>query len=394
MIVRIFKIIIPLLFIAAAVYGAWRMIESRPAVETEAVERVIPVVRVVPVQPKNIRLSIHSQGTVTARTVTELVSEVAGRVLYISPSLVSGGFFEEGEVLLRIDPHDYKLVLTRAQAEVAQAELRLEQERAEAAVAASEWSELGKGERASPLVLREPQVAQTLAALQAAQATMDQAKRDLERTEITAPFDGRVRQENVDVGQYVSRGGALAQLYSTDVAEVRLPLPNEELAYVNIPLSYRYDEESGVMGPQVRINTRWAGKDYTWQGRIVRTEGEIDSNTRMLYAVAQVKDPYADRNDSNRPPLAVGMFVEAEILGKMLTGAVVLPRAAIRGSNTVYVIGSDDKLYSRPVDIFKRERERVIVQSGLEGGEFVCISPIEVVVDGMEVRMLQEETEY
>ncbi len=391
MIVKILKAIVPLLFIAAAVYGAWKMYESRPVVETEAIEKVIPTVRVVSVRPEKVRLSIHSQGTVTARTVTELVPEISGKVLYISPSLVSGGFFDKGEVLLRIDPHDYKLVLTRAQAEVAQAQLRLEQERAEAAVAASEWAELGKGEKASPLVLREPQVAQAVAALQAAQATMEQAKRDLERTEITAPFDGRVRQENIDVGQYVSRGAALAQLYSIDVAEVRLPLPNEELAYVNIPLSYRYDEKSGVRGPQVRITAQWAGKDHIWLGRIVRTEGEIDSNTRMLYAVAQVKDPYARGNDPNRPPLAVGMFVEAEILGKVLEDAVVLPRAAIRGSDTVYVIDSDNRLRFRQVDVFKRERERVVVRSGLEKGEMVCISPIEAVVDGMEVRVAQQE---
>ncbi len=392
MIIKALKAIVPLLFIAAAVYGTLKMYESRPVVETGAMEKVIPVVRVVSVQSENIRLSIHSQGTVTARTVTELIPEIAGRIIYISPALVSGGFFKKGEVLLRIDPHDYELALTRAEAEVAQAELRLEQEKAEAVVAASEWEELGSNKKASPLVLREPQVAQAEAALKAGRATMEQAKRDLERTEITAPFDGRVSEENVDVGQYVSRGVALAQLYSTDIAEIRLPLPNEELAYVDIPLSHHYDEKSGVLGPEVRIKARWAGKDYRWNGRIVRTEGKIDSNTRMLYAVAQVKDPYASRNDSSRPPLAVGMFVEAEVLGRVLSGAVILPRDAIRGSNTVYVIDSDNKLYSRDVDIFKRERERVFVRSGLEDGERVCISPIEVVIDGMEVQVAQPET--
>lgn len=392
MIIKILKVLVPILFIAAAVYGTLKMYESRPVVETGAMQKVIPVVRVMTVKSENIRLSIQSQGTVTARTVTELVPEIAGRILYISPALVSGGFFEKGEVLLRIDPYDYELALTRAEAEVAQAELRLEQEKAEAVVAASEWAELGSNKEASPLVLREPQVAQAEAALKAARATMEQAKRDLERTEIAAPFAGRVSEENVDVGQYVSRGVALAQLYSTDIAEIRLPLPNEELAYVDIPLSFHYDEKSGVLGPEVRIKTRWAGKDYMWNGRIVRTEGKIDSNTRMLYAVAQVKDPYTPRNDSSRPPLAVGMFVEAEVLGRVLSGAVILPRDAIRGSDTVYVIDSDKKLYSRKVDIFKRERERVFVRSGLEDGERVCISPIEVVIDGMEVQVVQPET--
>lgn len=391
MIVRIFKIILPMLFVAAGVYGAWKIVESKPEVITEAVEKIIPTVRVLSVKPENIRMSIHSQGTVTARTETDIIPEISGKVLYVSPSIAAGGFFEEGEVLLRIDPHDYELALTRARAEVAQAELRLEQEKAEAEVAAEEWAKMGEGSTASPLVLREPQVAQTTAALQAAKATLAQAERDLSRTEIQAPFIGRVRRESVDVGQYVSRGTSLAQLYATDVAEVRLPLPNEELAYVDIPLSYRYDVDSKEKGPEVLLRAVWAGTEYVWKGRIVRTEGEIDTATRMLYAVAQVQDPYARGNDRKRPPLAVGMFVRAEIRGDLLRGAITLPRSAVRGSDTVYVIDSENRLHFRQVEIFKRDRDRVLIRSGLEKGEVVCISPVETVVDGMEVRVSGEE---
>ena len=391
MIVRILKVILPVFIVAAGVYGAWKIVESRPEVVTEAVEIVVPTVRAVSVKPERIRLSIHSQGTVTARTVTDLIPEISGKVLFVSPSLAAGGFYEEGEVLLRIDPHDYELALTRSRAEVAQARLRLEQERAEADLAAAEWAKMGDGAAASPLVLREPQVAQATAALQASQAAFEQAKRDLERTDIKAPFNGRVRHESVDAGQYVSRGASVAQLYSTDVAEVRLPLPNEELAYVNIPLSYRYEEDSKAKGPDVLLRADWAGGEYVWNGRIVRTEGEIDTATQMLYAVAQVEDPYAQGNDSKRPPLAVGMFVRAEILGNLLPGAIVLPREAMRSSDTVYVIDLENKLRIRRVNIFKRERERVIVQSGLEEGEIVCISPLEAVVDGMDVQVVREE---
>jgi RND family efflux transporter MFP subunit len=387
MIVRILKTLVPLLLLSVGVYAAYRMIESRPPVETVEIERVIPTVRTLTVEPENLRLSIRSQGTVTARTVTDLIPEIAGKVIFASPSLAAGGFFEKDQVLLRIDPLDYELALTRSQAEVAQAQLRLEQERAEAEVAAREWADLGNGEKASPLVLRQPQVAQAVAALQAAQATLEQARRDLERTEIKAPFSGRIRQENVDVGQYVSRGVALAQLYSVDVAEVRLPLPDEELAFVNIPLSYRDETSSNVKGPVVLLKATWAGRDYTWRGRIVRTEGEIDANTRMLFAVAQVKDPYSQGSDPARPPLAVGMFVEAEILGKSLTGAVVLPRSAIRGADRVYIIDGENRLEFRTVEIYKRERDTVIVTSGLMPGEQVCISPMETVVEGMEVRI-------
>jgi RND family efflux transporter MFP subunit len=389
-IIRILKIIVPLMFLVAGAYGAWKMIDARPEVETKAPEQVVPLVRAIPVVKESIRLSVFSQGTVTPKVVSDLIPEVSGKAIYVSPSVVDGGFFEKDEVLLRIDPHDYELALIRSEAEVAQATLRLEQERAEAAVAAKEWQELGRDEEASPLVLRKPQVAQAEAALAAAQANLQQARRDLDRTEIRAPYAGRVRQENVDIGQYLSRGVSVAQIYSVDVAEVRLPLPDEELAYVKIPLSYR-GEASARKGPAVLLRAQFAGEEHLWRGRVVRTEGEIDRNTRMLYVVAEVEDPYGHGKDPSRPPLSVGMFVEAEVLGNQLSNAVVLPRGAIRGSDTVYVIDSEGRLRFRTVEVFKRERERVIVRGGLEPGELVCVSPIETVVDGMRVRLASQE---
>ncbi len=391
MIVRILKVIVPFLLVVAGAYGAWRMIESRPEIETQVREQVVPLVRTMNVKKEDIRLSVLSQGTVSPKVVTDLIPEVAGKVTYVSPSLVVGGFFEKGTVLLRIDPHDYELALIRAEAEVAQMTLRLEQERAEAAVAAEEWKELGKGEEASPLVLRIPQVAQAEAALAGAEAALRQANRDLERTEIGAPFVGRVRQENVDIGQYVGRGQAVAQLYSIDVAEVRLPLPDKDLAFVRVPLSYRGDEETSLDGPKVLLRAQFAGREHVWKGKIVRTEGEIDRSTRMIYVVAEVLDPYGRGKDPGRPPLAVGMFVEAEILGNWLKGAVVLPRAAIRGTDQVYIVDAEGRLRFRTVDVFKNERERVVVQGGLEEGEAVCISPMETVVEGMKVRVADEE---
>jgi RND family efflux transporter MFP subunit len=393
-ITKILKALIPVMVIAAGVYGAWKMIESRPAVETAIPEKIVPLVRVVAAKHKDMRMSIHSQGTVTARTVTELIPEVSGKVIRVSPSLAAGGFFEAEEVLLQIEDKDYELALKRAEAEMAQAGLRLVQEKAEAEVAEKEWEELGDEDTPSDLVLRKPQVAQAEAALEAAKAAVEQAKRDLARTRVTAPpFNGRVRQESVDVGQYVSRGMAVAQLYSVDVAEVRLPLSNEDLAYVNIPLSFRDEEETGGGGPEVLLKALWAGREYVWKGTIVRTEGEIDPNTRMIYAVAQVEDPYAHGDDPSRPPLAVGMFVEAEILGRTKSGVVVLPRAAIREPDTVYVIDEDKKLRFQTVKVFRQERERVLIESGLKEGELVCISPMETVVDGMEVQISRQEAE-
>jgi RND family efflux transporter MFP subunit len=388
--IQILKTIVPFLLLAAGAYGAWKLIESRPEVQTEVAAPIVPLVRVVTAENEDVQLRVVSQGTVKARVVSELVPEVAGRIVYVSPSLVAGGFFEKDEVLLRIESHDYELALIRYQAEVAQTRLRLEQERAEAEVALKEWEELGKGEEAAPLVLRKPQIAQAEAALEAAQATLDQARRDLERTEIRAPYTGRVRQENVDIGQYVGRGQSVAQLYSVDVAEVRVPLPDEELAFVKIPLSYR-DSAAARKGPRVLLKARFAGKEHTWQGRVVRTEGEIDPTSRMLYAIVEVEDPYGYGPDPNRPPLAVGMFVEAEILGNWAKDVIVLPRSAVHGQNTVYVIDEEERLRIRSVEILKRDRDSVIVRAGVEPGELICLSPMETVVDGMPVRTTAEE---
>jgi RND family efflux transporter MFP subunit len=387
------KVIVPFLLLFAGAFGAWKIIELRPEVETQPIEKIIPTIRVMEVAPENLQLSVRSQGTVVPRTVTDLVPEVSGRVVYASPSLVSGGFFSQGETLLRVDDMDYKLATVRAESEVAQAKLRLEQEKAEAEVAAREWAELGKGEPATPLVLRKPQVAQAEAALAAAEANLIQAERNLQKTGIQAPFEGRVQQEKVDIGQYVTPGIAVARLYSVDVAEVRLPLSSSDLAFVKIPLSYRGAEDSNSRGPKVILSTQWAGKTYRWQGRIVRTEGEIDTSTRMLYAIAEVRDPYGHGTDPNRPPLAVGMFVEAEILGNRLSNTYVLPRAAVRGENTVYIVDQENRLRFRTIDIFKREKERVVVQAGLKTGELVCVSPMETVVEGMEVRIAQQQEE-
>lgn len=388
---RVLKIVIPVLLVAAGAVGAWKIIESRPEIQTEAVAPVIPTVRTVVVKPESLRLSVQSQGTVSARTVTDLIPQVSGRVIYVSSSMVAGGFFAKDEVLLRLEQKDYELALINARSAVAQAELRLQQEAAEAEVAAAEWEKLGNEEEATPLVLRKPQVVQASASVEAARAMLEQAALDLERTEIKAPFDGRVRRESVDVGQFVSRGSPLAQLYSIDVAEVRLPLSSDELAYVDLPLEYRNENGPEAEGPAVLLRSDWAGEEYTWRGRIARTEGEIDEATRMLYVVAEVRDPYARGADAKRPPLAVGMFVRAEILGKRLSDAIVLPRSAVRNSDTVYVVDSDERLRIRGVDVFKRERERVILRSGLAGGEKVCISPMEAVVDGMAVQVSREE---
>ena len=361
-------ILLPVGVLAVGAAIAKALLDSYEPPRPVAIEVQPQLVDTVRAERRDLRLEVLAEGTVAPRTESQLVPEISGRVLEISPSLAVGGFFDEGDVLLRVEARVY--------------------EKAEADLARKEWDAVGDGDP-SPLLFREPQIAEAEASLLSATATLEQAEYDLERTVLRAPFAGRVRAKQVDVGQFVQRGMNLATLYSVDVAEVRLPIPDAELEYCNLPLAYR-DGTAAATGPPVRLTARFAGREHSWHGRIVRTEGEIDPRTRMVNAIAQVDDPYARARDSGRPPLAVGMFVRAEIQGIRARGVVSLPRTALRANSTVYVVDSSNRLDIRPVDVFRMERDAVLIREGLEEGELVCTSPMDTAVQGMRVAISED----
>ncbi len=382
--VGILKALLPLVIVAAAGFAAVTMILNRPPVETLTPVIEPPGVRVHEVTLEDARLTVTSQGTVRPRTESQLVPEIAGRVTWVSPSFAVGGFFEAGEVLVRIDPFDYEQMLVSARSQLAQARLQLAQEEAEAEVAQREWETLGRGDPRA-LALREPQLEDARAAVAAAEAGVERAVRDLERSEMVAPYAGRVRTKSVDIGQYVRVGDTLATVYAVDVAEIRLPLPDDELAYLDLPLSYRGVEQQAQ--PGVTLRATFAGETHVWNGRIVRTESEIDSVSRMVHAVAEVADPYAPGPNPNRPPLAVGMYVEAEIGGRTARDVAVLPRQALRGRDQVLVVTPGERLSFRAVDVLRTSTESVLVRAGLQTGELVVISPLDTPTDGMRVQL-------
>ncbi len=380
------------LILAAAIIlvsalAAWALVTTRPQVETREVETLAPLVRVTEVARQDLAFDVRARGTVLPRTETTLIAQVAGTVISTSPDFEIGGFFSRGETLVQLDPRDYQVAVRRASAQVAQAKLALVQQEAEAQVAIEEWQQLGEGEP-SPLVMRQPQVAQARAALEAAEAELEKAELDLERTRIRAPFDGRVRTKRVDLGQFLTPGAPLATIHATDYAEVRLPVPDDQLAYLDLPAAYRSGEQTP--GPEVTLSARFRGGRHTWRGRIVRTEGELDPRSRMLNLVARLEDPYASSaDDPDRPPLAVGLFVEAVIAGQRAEGVVVLPRLALRPAGDGYrvlVVDGDDRLRFRDLDVLRLDGERAVIGDGLEEGERVCVSPLDVVTDGMRVR--------
>ena len=381
------KILFPFIVLFLAAIGAFALVATAPSVENVAPERAIQAVRIMEAEPQSVPLWVRTQGTVAPRTESTLVPEVSGRVVWVSPALVSGGFFEMEEPLLRIEKSDYEAALARAKAAQTRA-------RSEYAHASSELKRI-KGLSARNVVsssqLSNAHRADSVAAasVEEARVSLDQAARDLARTEIMAPFEGRVRSESVDVGQFVSRGAAVATLYATDFAEIRLPVPDHQLAFLQI-LNLRGDVADS--GPRVRLHARFAGREHEWEGRVVRTEGEIDPRSRMVHVVARVEDPYGSKDPtSTKPPLAVGLFVRAEIEGPMAENVIVVPRYAMRDNAHLLVVDAEDRLHTREVEVLRMDRDEVLIRGELAAGERICLSPLQVVVEGMRVNPMPDD---
>ncbi|MGF1642032.1 MAG: efflux RND transporter periplasmic adaptor subunit [Thiotrichales bacterium] len=380
----ILRKLIPLLVVGIGFGVAWTLVATGPKATRDAPETPVPLVEVATLQPQDYTVRLNSQGTVTARTQTELVAEVSGRITEISKQFVEGGFFEQGDVLLRVDARDYTNQVTIAEAEYAQQQLNLAQERARADQARRDWDKLGEAGRPSDLVLRKPQLASAEAAAAAARARLTQARLDLDRTRVVAPFAGRVLEKKADVGQFVSRGGALATLYAIDYAEVRLPLTAEQLAFLRLPEQYRGQTGAPSDSPRVTLRPR-AGDERAWEGRIVRSSGAFDSKTRQLFVVAQIDDPYGVRDDG-RPPLKVGSFVSAEIDGDTWRNVFVVPRAAVREGREV-LVADNGKLSRRAVDIIWSNEREAVIRAGLAAGERLIVTPVSYAVDGAPIRI-------
>ena len=389
------RVTVVIAIIAGGLFTVKLIMAVSPEIEARPSRVLAPLVRVIEAQPRNVQFSVRTQGTVVPRTESDLVPQISGEVIWVSPSLASGGFFAENEPLVRIDQGDFRVDLeaaraavARTESEFARAKTELDRQRSLAVEGVASQARIDDAEnayRVSDAELREER------------ARLARAERDLARTELRAPYEGRVRSETVDAGQFVNRGAPIATLYATDYAEVRLPLPDRELFYLDIPrhLSGVGERETdgnsaGAQGPEVRLTAEFAGEPRVWTGRIVRTEGEIDPKSRMLNLVARVEDPYGRSRSTNRAPLAVGLFVEAEILGREMERVFVLPREALRtdgDDDRVYVVDAENRLRFRRVQVLRTERENAVVGSGLAPGERVSVSPMVAAVDGMLVRV-------
>lgn len=386
--VAILRVALPVLVVGLAALIALAMIQAREEPQPTKAGPPARVIRVHRAQRRVVTLHVHSQGTVHPATVTTLVARVGGEVRVVSPALAAGGFFSRGETLVAIEKTDYELAIQRAKAAVARARLAQAVEERESKLAVAEWKrEMGDAEP-DPLAAHGPQLAAARAEVAAAEAQLRQAELDLERTTILAPYEGRVSQRFVDIAQVVVPGQRVAIVHGTTRAEVVLPIHDAELAHLALPPEL--GRAGAGHGPPVRLRARFGGKELAWNGRIARIEDEIDPGTHMVRLVATVQDPYARRNETAQPPLPFGLFVEAEIDGKRSAGVVVVPPGAMRAGNRVF-IAEQGRLRSRSVSILKTERDRVLIGSGIADGELVCISPLEMFVEGMRVSIAETD---
>ena len=322
----------------------------------------------------NVQLEVRTQGEVRPQIEIDLVPEVGGKIVFVSPNFIEGGIFKKGETLLRIEDADFQVAVIRAEAGMAQAEQVLAQEQAEGEVARQDYAELGRGEP-SPLALREPQQAQARASLQAAKAELEAAKLNLSRTEVRAPFSGRVREKSSDIGQFVTPGSRLARIFSSDIAVVRLPLSDPELAKLDIPLAYV--AKSRTEAPKVDLSAVVAGSERHWEGRIMRTDATFDTTSRALFAIVEVLDPYGKGASEDGVPLAAGLFVDAKIAGKFFGDVITIPRDGLRPENEVYIVDDKGQAEIREVTVLDTSPNRAVLRSGVSSGELVVVSPME-----------------
>lgn len=378
---RLIVFALPTLVIVGAVAGNLVMGAFKPKPEEkEEIVKATPVV-VAEAIASPTRLTLQAQGEASPRREISFSPQVSGRIVFLSPAFIEGGAFEEDDVLVRVDPAEYNYRVIQARSAVAQAKSRFESEKAEAKIARADWQELGKGEGAA-LALREPQLAEAAAILASAEAALHEAELQLARTAIRAPFKGRVRSKLVDIGQYVTPGMALGDVYATDIMQVALPLTDSELGQLGLPVGF--NETADNRGPAVTLTALVGGEPREWRGRIVRTDSGYDRKTRVLFAYAEVDDPYG-AGAADGAPLAAGLFVSAAIEGREIDNAIVIPRSALRGEDEVFIARGDDTLEIRKVVVASSDKRQAILVSGVKPGERVITSPVRGAADGVAI---------
>jgi len=372
----------------------------------EPVERETPgiLVEVLEALPTDYRVRVQATGIVQPEREAVTAPQVGGRVVELGENFVPGGFVRAGELLLRIDPADYELALRRAEATVRRAEVQLATTIGKAEVARLEWEQFSAADEnaalPSPLALYQPQLDEAEAELAAAKADLATARLNLERTALYAPFNARVRERQVAIGQFVPPGGQVARLTGTDTAEVVVPVPLRDLPWLSIPGPGRAETDKGTdlksvpdhEGSPAMLTVTIDGRDYRHRGRVLRTLGEVESHGRMVQVVVGIDDPYGLSTPA-AIELLPGLFAKIEIAGRQLRQIFILPRRALREGDTVWLADADLRLVVRPVTVARREREVVLIEQGLTPGELVVLTDLVGAAPGMRLRLNNQQNQ-
>ncbi len=376
----------PVLVLGLGVAGVLLLKATAPEPQTdEAPPRPITVYTHLAERSDTV-LKVHTQGEVRARTMIDLTAEVSGRVIAVSPEYLEGGSFTPETVLLEIDDSDYRLALREAEAAVAAADLAIEQALADADVARKQLRGVAN---ASDLSLKKPQITEARARREAALASLELARLNLQRTKVRLPFEGRVASTTVHIGEVISDGTSLGEVFSTDRVQVRLPLNNQQLSALGLPIGFSAPRDTA---PSVRFRAEVAGREQNWSGRLLRIDASIDPTTRLIYATAEVEDPYGRGRSTEGMPMAVGLFVEAEIGGREIVGAVQIPSKGLRPGDQLYVVDASGMLDIRTAQIAHSNADYAVISSGLRPGERVVVSALRNPISGMALATVDERS--
>jgi RND family efflux transporter MFP subunit len=340
------------------------------------------------VTPRDYRIRLESYGTVQPRTQSVLVAQVSGQIVSVNPNVRDGGFFEEGDILATIDARDYEADVRIAAASLMDARQVLAEAEARTTQAKEDWERLGNSGEPTELVLRLPQLEAAKARVTSAESALQKAELDLERTNIVAPFAGRILRKLADVGQVVSPNTQLAEIYATDYVEIRLPLRNRDLSFIDLPESFRFSDGSSDASGNVEIQSDLGGQE-TWDAKLVRTEGAIDETARQLHVIAQIDDPFGPGSEG-RAPIKIGQYVTARLDGKIEPAAIVIPNNTIYQGTYVYIV-EDGILARRDIDIAWQNDQEAIVGAGLEPGNALVSTPLGQVTSGIRVSVVGDE---
>ena len=423
----IIRIVAPVIVIAIGLFAAWRILAARPVAPRRSSPPPLLTIDVRRLKPTDYQVMLRSRGVVRAPTRTQLATEVSGRIIKVAEAFHDGRFFRAGEILVEIDPRDYTLEVQRLEQELVQAkanlseldaevagnarQIKLAQRRADLQRARLDREQnLTRGgfssEAAREVVEREELDAQTQveqlkiqnhllrtrrtrlsSAITLASIRLQQAQLNLERTRIIAPYDGRVRQRAVDVADFVNKGATIASIYAVDRAEVRLPLSDHQLAFLDLPEHHRDGSRGGRQLPIAYLMVRNGLTEHRWQGEVIRSEGAIDASNRQLFVVAEIKDPYGDFQDG-RPPLRVGTFVQAEIAGRRLTDVYTAPRSEVQGENEILLVDKAERRMRRhAVEVLWRDEQVVVFHDATLEGKYICTTPVVFAGDAVKVRI-------